>query len=183
MIYAVSKFKVGGRDFPYIVEFERENPETHSREGLTLRTSVNPKRALILKAVQVARLSLELHGLRLITDQAGSIMAPSKIGYAFTAVTWTYGDNPGSRVEIALTSQIASKKTLSSAHTKLLLPKVDTSGENELRGTGSDKVSVPVDGSLKNEYNAAVAQLRMMVEAYAEGESEQGELFNKAASE
>jgi hypothetical protein len=196
MIYDVTKFKAHGKEWDYIVDFERANGESGDREGMTLKSNTTPKGALTKKAGEVARLALLFHGLGLIVEHTDKTILNAQvskltgekdihaelfgqIGFAFSSISWTGGDEPGSRVEVILTSAKKLADSTQTAQTKLMLSKVDTRDEMALVGEGKDKRLVHVEGSLKDAYNAAVKELRDFVKAYADGESAQGQLFER----
>lgn len=178
MIYDVTKFKAHGKEWDYVVEFERANGESGDREGMTLKSNTTPKGTLTKKAGEVAKLALLFHGLGVIVEHT-SELSPHKIGFAFSSISWTGGDEPGSRVEVILTSAKKLTDSTQTAQTKLMLSKVDVREEMAWVGTGKDKRLVHVEGSLKDAYNAAVKELRDLVKAYADGESAQGQLFER----
>ena len=190
MIDSVTKFKSGGRDYPYVVEFERRNPESKESEGLTLHTGARPRPALIKKMGEVAKLALRYHGLGLLVeavekrhltnDETLSRHLGHDIGFAFQEISWSYGENPGSRVGVVLTSAVRLAEIAQTSRVKITLPKVDQSEELVHVGEGKERRKVVAEDSLKNEYNAAVKELLLLVKAYADGETEQGTLFPRA---
>lgn len=177
MIETVTKFKMQTRDWPYVVEFERENETTHKPELVTWRTGSQPKGSLIKAAKRVARLALEFHGLKVLSDAEGSIHAQTPVGFDLASVTWSEGDLPGSKVEVFLVAPLALQDSELIADLKLPLQKVDRFDETKTVGEGFLRTKVSVENSLKDEYNAAVRELRDLVKDFAMGASEQGELF------
>jgi len=179
MVETVMKFKMETRDWPYVVEFERHNEATNKPELLTWRTGSQPKGALLKAAKLVARLALEFHGLRVITDADGSIRAQAPVSFDLASVTWSEGDVPGSKVEVFLVSPIALEDTEMVSDLKLPLQKVDRFDETRTVTEGGLRMVRSVENSVKDEYNAAVKQLRDLVKDFAQGGTEQGELFTE----
>lgn len=172
MIDTIVKFKMETRDWPYVVEFNRSNDQTEKTECLTLRTGEIPKGSLIKAANRVARLALKYHGLEVLSGESFDI------GFSLASVTWSEGDLPGSKVEVFLTTPLQlDDEDEHPVVTKLPLTKVDRFDETKLVGEGFLKTKVHVENSVKDEYNAAVRELRDLVKDFAQGATEQGSLF------
>jgi hypothetical protein len=191
----VTKFKTT-KDWPFVIEFERSNEATGRTECLTLRTGNQPRSALIANAHKCATLALKFSGLHAITQASeGALLARQSskltgedvtpvelsiyadLRFAFSSITWSEGDEPGAKVEVIVQSNRQAKNSLTSATTKLLLEKIEDREEGEWIGEKPDRQWQPIPGSLKNAFNESVRLLRQQVEAFAEGEFEQGDLF------
>lgn len=197
MIGTIVKFRQNTRDWNYIVEFEQTNNETKKTELVTLRTNSHPVGELIRNAHKVAKLALEYSGLQTIIDAVSSraVFKELKkldaevnvehlervfptVRFTLSSITWATGDDPGTRIEVAIVSQINVKGKVLSAESKLILPKIDSREESEFTGTLTGKIWQPVPNSVKNEYLIAVNLLQDQVQSFVGGEVEQAELFN-----
>lgn len=178
MIETIVKFKMETRDWPYVVEFNRNNDQTEKAECLTLRTGEAPKASLIKAASRVARLALKYHGLEVLSGESFDV------GVSLASVTWSEGDLPGSKVEVFLTTPLQlDDEDEHPVVTKLPLTKVDRFDETKLVGEGFLKTKVHVENSVKDEYNAAVRELRELVKDFAQGATEQGNLFSETIAQ
>lgn len=191
----VSEFKTT-KDWPYVIEFERTNEATCRTECLTLRTGNRPRAVLIANAHKVARLALQYVGMGIIPDASDrSVIAKdaeeltgveqavmrklyANVRFGMSAITWSDGgDEATAKVEVTVLSDRQAKNSLTQSTTKILLDKIDDREEGEWIGEKPDRQWQPVPGSLKNAFNEAAKLLRQQVEAFAEGEFEQGDLF------
>jgi hypothetical protein len=179
MIYGISKFKVATRDWPYVVEYSAMNDGTHNGELITHRTSNRPRPALIENAHRVASLALQLSGLGVLVVSSQSSI-PGSVAFGLASVTWSDGDEPGTKVEIHLIGARPLHGTSANTDMKLILEKVNDREEYqdvELGGGLKERRPVSTSESVKNAYIEAVKLLQDQVKAFAEGETEQGELF------
>jgi hypothetical protein len=175
MISTIKKFKIGVKNYSYQVDFEQHDEKTLKGEYLTLRSNNSPRPALLSNAQRVVNLAIQYCGLQgLITEQNN---LSARVGIGLASITWSDGDEPGSRLEVYVTSIYKRKNSAESCESKITLPKINDREEMENIGKGEDRISQPVPGSLKNAYNEAVKLLIDQVKAFAEGEVEQGDLF------
>ena len=180
MIYGINKFKMGTRDWPYVVEFYRTNDQTQEGELLTLRTRNRPRPALIENAHQVAELALAFAGMSVILDAKEN----REVGFGLSTVTWSEGDSAGTKVEINLVGKRPIRDRSESSEMKLVLEKVDRREEFvDVDLGGGLKERRPNPDSIKNAYLEKVKLLQEQVQGFVEGQVEQGELFDKAAGE
>ena len=190
MIYGITKFKVATRDWPYVVEFSNMNDGTHEGELITHRTNNRPRPALIETAHKVASLALRMSGMGLVVEATEkrkllgkeSVLFGYEVGYGLASITWSEGDDPGTKVEIHLVGQRPLHKTSERTDMKLFLEKIDSREEYhdvDLGGGLKERRPVPTSESVKNAYIEAVKLPQDQVKAFAEGETEQGELFSK----
>lgn len=181
MIYSISKFKMGTRDWPYVVEYSAMNDGTHNGELITHRTGNRPRPALIENAHRVATLALQLSGLGgLVASSASS--QTGRIAFGLASVTWSEGDEPGTKVEIHLTGARPLHNQGVNTDMKLVLEKVNNTeewAEFTLGGGLKERRPIPTADSVKNAYIEAVKLLQDQVKGFAEGETEQGELFTE----
>ena len=93
-------------------------------------------------------------------------------------MVWADGDEPGAKVEIHVISRKASKDSVESLQTKLVLTKIDTREEWENVDLGGGmKERRAVAGSVKNLFIEKVKLLKSQVSDFAQGETEQMDLF------
>ena len=177
MIYGINKFKMGTRDWPYVVEFYRTNDQTQEGELLTLRTRNRPRPALIENAHKVAELALAFAGMSVILDANQN----RELGFGLSTVTWSDGESAGTKVEINVIGKRPIRDRSESSEMKLVLEKVDRREEFvDVDIGGGLKERRPDTNSVKNAYLEKVKLLQEQVQGFVEGQVEQGELFDQA---